>query len=211
MATIKTLSTAATDKLIAALKSAPPLSSEEEMAARIVTQVPSLSAEHLAPVIDTLYRLYYIRELAGVRPSTFLKDLMEGIRNNSKLAPKPKDEPKLESRLAKLLNIETLHTLSKAARLQRDGERLYCEAKILSDIRPVFGTDPAIRPVGAVLTHTLKVTYHEGSEPGDHREFHLILDSGDLEELGKVVQRAQAKDKTLRDLLKGAKLPNLGE
>jgi hypothetical protein len=91
--------------------------------------------------------------------------------------------------------------------LQRDGERLYCDAKILSDIRPVFGDKPTVRPVGAVVTHTLRIGYHLG---GDHREFHIILDVQDLEALKVAVDRAQAKDKTLRALLKDIKLPDLG-
>lgn len=104
------------------------------------------------------------------------------------------------------MSIEALRTVAKAARLQRDGERLYCTAKILSDIRPVFGKDPTQAPVGAVLTHTLRIGYHEGKE---HKEFHIVLDSNDLDALGKAVQRAKAKDKTLREFLKTANLRNL--
>jgi hypothetical protein len=54
----------------------------------------------------------------------------------------------------------------------------------------------------------LRIGYHEGSQ---HKEFHVILDSEDLIALSEVVVRAQAKDKTLRGLLKRTKLTNLGE
>jgi hypothetical protein len=159
-------------------------------------------------VLETLYTLYHIRELSGVSHSRFLDDLMEGIRNNPELQIPLKGLPKLRSLLDRLMSIDSLNTVAKAFRLQRDGERLFCTAKILSDIRPVFGSDPASRPVGAVLTHTLKFGYHEGKE---HREFHIVLDSGDLEKLGDTIHRAQAKDKSLRDLLKDANLPDLDE
>lgn len=56
--------------------------------------------------------------------------------------------------------------------------------------------------------HTLKLGYHEGR---GHREFHVVLDSRDLDELSKVIMRAQAKDKALRDALKGFQLPSLDE
>ena len=113
----------------------------------------------------------------------------------------------LPERFEKLLNINLLNTLSKAGRLQRDGERLYCDAKILSDIRPVFGPKPTVMPPGAVVTHTLRIGYHEG---GDHKEFYVILDADDLEALKNTVTRAEAKDKVLRQLLKTAKLSDLG-
>ena len=45
----------------------------------------------------------------------------------------------------------------------------------------------------------------------EHREFHVVLDSDDLEALGEVVQRARAKDKTLRELLKSAEPPSLDD
>jgi hypothetical protein len=76
--------------------------------------------------------------------------------------------------------------------------------------RPVFGSDPAVRPVGAVLTHTLKIRYHEG-DLRDHREFYVVLDSNDLDELRDIIQRAQTKDKSLRELLKSAQLPTLDD
>jgi hypothetical protein len=56
----------------------------------------------------------------------------------------------------------------------------------------------------------LKVRYHEG-EGKEHREFHVVLDSSELDDLGDIIQRAQAKDKSLRELLKSAELPSLDD
>lgn len=208
IATIKALSVASLEKFISALASAPLISNPKEMGACISEQIPSIPAARLASVLETIYTLYLIRELSGVDHSRFLEDLIDGIRHSGDLRLTPKDLAKLQSILKRILSIDTLRMIAKAARLQRDGERLYCSSKILSDMRPVFGEDPTIRPIGSVLTHTLKVTYHEGR---DHREFHVVLDSDDLEALGEVVQRARAKDKTLRELLKSMKLPSLDE
>lgn len=208
IATIRALPPASLEKFISALKSAPPISNPQEMVARLSKQVPSIPVERMAPVLETLYTLYQIRELSGVTAQRFLEDLINGIRNSRELELAQKDVGKLKSLLERLMSIDTLKTIAKAARLQRDGERLYCNAKILSDIRPVFGSDPTARPLGAVLTHTLKIAYHEGRE---HREFHLILDSTDLITLSEIVSRAQAKDRTLRELLKDVELPSLDE
>lgn len=194
------------DRLISALKAAPPISNSEEMAEHVANQVPSMPVAKIAAVLSTIYGLYFIRDLAGVSPTTFLDDLMEGI--GSQLKVTARDSAKLRSVFERILDIDSLNIVSKAARLQRDGERLFCTAKILSDIRPVFSADPTVRPAGAVLSHALKLGYDEGKE---HREFHVVLDSEDLEALAGVVERARAKDKTLRDVLRGANLSNLGE
>jgi hypothetical protein len=202
---ITKLPDAALERLITALSSAPPISNPAEMKEHIAKELPAIESDKLEHVIEVLYTLYFVRELSGVSPSRFLADLMDGIR---KTRPELRDTSKLESQFNRLLNIETLLIIAKAARLQRDSERLYCEAKIISDMRPVFGSNPNVRPAGAVLIHTLRIHYHEGR---DQREIHLALDSDDLSALAEVVRRAQAKDRVLRTVLKKSKLPNLGE
>lgn len=205
---IQQLRPSALDKLIGALKSSTPISDPMELGKRIAQQVPDLSVDDIVTVLRTLNYLYNVRELSGVGSSRFLDDLMDTIKSSARFKVAGSNLPKLRSVLQKLMSIETLHLVAKAARLQRDGERIYCLGKILSDIRPVFGSNPVARPAGAVLTHTLRIGYHDGD---GHKEFYVVLDSEDLVALGEVVERAKAKGKALGELLKDAKLPNLAE
>jgi len=207
---MQALSHATMEKFISALAAAPLISNPHEMATHVAKRVSSIPKDQLTRVLDTIYTLYHIRELAGVEHSQFLDDLMEAIQNNPTLQLSQKETPKLRFLLERTMNIDSLNMVAKAGRLQRDVEHLYCAAKILSDVRPVFGSDPAVRPVGAVLTHTLKIRYHEG-DLRDHREFYVVLDSNDLDELRDIIQRAQTKDKSLRELLKSAQLPTLDD
>jgi hypothetical protein len=153
--------------------------------------------------------MYRIREFANVDLSRFLDDLIDGIAtsNYPELSFNDIEFDEIRIRFQKLLNIENLKTLSKAFRLQSDGERLYCSSKILSDLRPVFSEDASTRPSGAVITHTLKIVHHIGKEL---EEFHVVLDSHELEVLKEVIIRACVKDKTLRALMKEANLTDLG-
>jgi hypothetical protein len=96
--------------------------------------------------------------------------------------------------------------MSKAIRLQRDCERLYCGARIISDIRPVFGDSVEELPVSAVITHTLKLGYDEMRE---HKEFFIVLDEADLDALQDVLERAKVKGDTLTEVLNSAKIPRL--
>ena len=209
IASIINLPDASVELLIKALINAPNLSDADEMAKHISSEVSSISLEQLTTIIDTLYSIYHLREFSGVSFSRFLDDLIDGIATSSypELDSKNIEFNSLRQRFEKLLNIDTLKIISKAARLQSDGERLYCSSKILSDIRPVFREDPSVRPVGAVITHTLKITCHVGK---DLEEFHVVLDSYELELLKDVIIRACVKDETLRALMKEANLPDLG-
>lgn len=201
-------SDASTEELIKALSSATICAEATDMAKQIAGLTPSIPTEDLADIVDALYSLYHVREFSEATPSRFLSDLIDTLRKNPDLGlKKTEDVANARARFKQLLNIGTLNTLSKAIRLQRDGERLYCDAKILSDIRPVFGTDVSKGPTSAVITHTLELGYHEGD---DHKEFFIVLDEQDLLQLLEVVDRAFKKAETLTELLNKSGLPRLG-
>ena len=196
--------------LIRALSSSKAVPDHEQMAAQIADRIEGIPKKDLTIILDTLYSLYHVREMSEVRPERFLNDLIEGISNTGREelgAVKGAEVHRLRGRFKKLLSIDTLNTVSRALALQRTGERLFSEAKILSDIRPVFGDNVTEQPVAAVITHTLKLTYHED---GEDKTFFVIFDSEDLERLRTIVERARTKDKTLRLLLKDANVSELG-
>jgi hypothetical protein len=206
---IRQLSDASAEKLIDALASSPFTSEADEMAKRIAKRVPDIQPKDLKAIVDTVYALHYVREFSEVKASKFLGDLVQAVKatGESRLALEPAEAERLRDRFKRLLDIENIRLLSKALKLQRDGERLYCDAKILSDIRPVFHDDVSSKPAGAVVSHTLKLGYHEGRQ---HKDFFVVLESADLDALKELVERAHVKAKTLRALLTDAGLEDLG-
>jgi hypothetical protein len=209
IASIIKISDTLVDHLIKALSAAPSIVDTDKMAQHISAYISSIPLEQLTSIIDTLYSIYHLREFSGVSSSRFLDDLIEGISSSSyaELSAKDIDSILLRQKFEKLLGIDTLRIISKASRLRSEGERIYCNSRILSDIRPVFGEDPSTKPVGAVITHTLKITHHVGK---DLEDFHVVLDSYELEELRDIITRACTKDETLRGLMKEANLTDLG-
>jgi hypothetical protein len=204
---IRNLPEAAVAELLQALESSSITSSPHDLSAHIAESVPRIPREELDRIVDVLYSLYHVRQFSEMNRSSFLKELVEGVSEHAR--PKISDDEihGLRERFKSLLSIKTLDSISKAIGLQRDGERLYCETKIISDIRPVFGEDVKSRPVAATITHTLKITYHES---GDHKEFFVTLDQVDLDELQGMVKRAKAKAETLTKLLTESGIPRLG-
>lgn len=154
---------------------------------------------------ETLYELYRIRETAGVSKKRFVDDLHEALRKSKNF--EGIEAAVLRGRLTRLLDVKSLDVLSKAYAVQREQPYLYCEGRILSDIRPVFSDDVKKKPIGVVLSHTLKIVYHQDNE---HREFFVALDRADLNELKDIVDRAQEKNSSIETLMKATGLPILG-
>ena len=154
---------------------------------------------------ETLYELYRIRETAGVSKKRFVDDLHEALRKSKDF--EGIEAAVLRGRLTRLLDVKSLDVLSKAYAVQREQPYLYCEGRILSDIRPVFSDDVKKKPIGVVLSHTLKIVYHQDNK---HREFFVALDRADLNELKDIVDRAQEKNSSIETLMKATGLPILG-
>jgi hypothetical protein len=81
-------------------------------------------------------------------------------------------------------------------------------AKILTDVRYAFQADPEQRPYGAVIIHTLKLSYHE---QGEHKDFLVALDDEDIPILKGILNRAEAKAKVLRKQLDAANVIDLSQ
>jgi hypothetical protein len=204
---IRNLPDSIIDELVHALESAPVTADSEQLALTIADSIPSIGTEDLKGILGFVYGLYHVRQFSEMDNRAFLDELIAGVRQHAKPELAEGDLPRMRERFRRMLGIKKLSTLSKATNLQRAGERLYCLATIFSDVRPVFGQDVKSKPVGAVITHTLKLAYHEG---GDHKEFFIILDDQDLEELQAVIHRARQKSETLTTLLVETKIPRLG-
>jgi hypothetical protein len=204
---IRNLPDSAVGELVRALESSSIVSDPEELAANIAAHVPSIPKGDLNGIVDFIYGLYHVREFSELSKSNFLTELIEGVLEHLKPKEAESGILKLREKFRRLLSIDNLDTISKAINLQRGGERLYCVATILSDIRPVFGHDVKSKPAAAVITHTLKIAYHE---TGDHKEFFVVLDDVDLSKLEEVIKRAKLKSKTLKQLLEESDLPQLG-
>jgi hypothetical protein len=111
-----------------------------------------------------------------------------------------------KDRITKLLALEPLSAATKAIHLQRDFERILTHSRILTDARPVYGQDPAGKPLAMIITHTLKLTY---SKDDESTELYLALDSEDITDLKQVLNRAEAKAKSLAKALTTADIPVL--
>ena len=169
---------------------------EIERSPESIPDVAGVSHKDAKQLMDVLNDMHRIRAFSEVEIDRFVSDICEALREHDEL--KESDEPKLRERLVRVLEIETLAIDAKASILQTEHEHRFCSARILTDARPVYGqsqsaSDP---PPAMIVTHTLKVSYHEGPR-GSLNDIYFSLGSKDLAELLSLMHRAQDKAKSL--------------
>ena len=146
-----------------------------------------------------LMSLYTLRRQRGVSA----KELLEGLsRSITTAEPRWNDEEisrwnALEPQLQSLLSLSVVWTVVKGLDLSYDYTNLLQNAKILTDIRPVFDED-ASNIQGAVVSYTLRLYFDslEGS-----KSLSIALDEKDVEKLLKVCERALKKAKTAKNFM----------
>lgn len=105
--------------------------------------------------------------------------------------------------LTEVLQLDTLQVTAKAAAVSTRQEHVFQDASIMTDIRPVFGDDPTEEPAGAVLLHTLSLDHFT---EGHTHTFNVALDADDLARLKAVVDRAEAKARSVARIVAAAGL-----
>ncbi len=206
-AKIKVLSSADFESLVKALEMATPAGGLKGLTSSVVQHVLTLKRDDIEDILRTLFSL----SVLVTDEDTPLSENISRISNAMQATGAPElslteeQRVEFENKLQRLLVIRCVALTSKVRRLELEYPKTFHEAIILTDIRPVF-EKPEERPVGCAISHTLRITYHED---GEHKEFHVVFDTDDLEKLKKALQRAEVKASSLRSLLKAVDLPDL--
>lgn len=106
----------------------------------------------------------------------------------------------LRARLSAALGSEGLQRLARGAGLTQEHSAVFADARVLTDLRPVFGrTDPSVIG-GFIATHTLKLEYRD-EERNAFRCLFVSLDEEDLGRLRLAIDRAMVKADSLRQFV----------
>lgn len=197
------------DALISALEhDAPPKLLPLSIAKGIADAVPGISFADLSKIVETALGLYFTRLHQEASPESLAKEVYEAIRGSGvkQFDPLIENEEKVTARLSKLLGIESLNTLSKALVVLQANENMFHDARIVTEIRPIFGSNPENAPTAAIVMHMLNVTFHRRT---DLKEFYVALDVKDLNEMKEAIDRAIAKEKSIRSLLEASNISNI--
>lgn len=105
---------------------------------------------------------------------------------------------RMSQRIEILLNCDVIRLLSKASSIGAEHERVFLNAQVLTDLRPLFDddSDENLEPEGALLCHILSL--HFISSDRSHDNFYVTLDDDDIEILKRAIDRAIRKSDSLK-------------
>ena len=193
---IAELDTAQIDKLCEALGTVS-LSLEQADDIRKTVSTVLSDAGAARNVSDIVQGLHALFASSTQTTNEFVSEIVSAVRENERIGSDlttPKVEI-LEANLLRLLSVEKLLIGQKASMLLVEQDKIFSDARIITDLRPVFETDVA-RPLLAVaISHNLKIEFVEGREG---REVYISIDTNDLHKLRNLIDRAIKKDTQLR-------------
>lgn len=184
---------------------------ETDFVEHVVSALQLTDSTRATSVIELVLTLYVVRaDMGYASTSEFVAALRQALESaKSTELPTEIDWPELQRRLTLLLALnDTVGVISKASYLVGEHQHVLHNAELFTDIRPVFRADPKQEPVGAIVTHNLKLTYHEG---GDLKVLFLALSSDNVRTLRTLLERADHKAQSLHAFLDSHSLPILGE
>lgn len=110
--------------------------------------------------------------------------------------------------LSRALQEQSLGVAARALSIQKSGEKVYCKARTITDLRPVFPVKIEDGASAAVVAHSLEIVYHEGVN-WNRRLFCVNMRKSDLEGLREAIDRALEKDQSLTKMAALLDLPIL--
>lgn len=195
-------------ELLEALKEVPPTMDYSAMISALDQRTNTIPHDDVADIVFALLPLSTLQADLDTSASNIAESISrelersdsENLRLTSEVRERFKDF------LVELLSSPPLKIAGKARNLQLEDEHVFQEARIVTDIRPVFGDDSESRPVGAIIVHTLKLGYLDGNQ---FKNFYISIDAKDIRVVRDLLERADTKAAGLRDVLEAAEVAHI--
>jgi hypothetical protein len=170
--------------------------------------VPDATPEKIGSIVRTLFSIYgSSRSDGGMTGAQAAADAAATMQRDGKLGTPAEGWGPFEKRLAEFLSDDRVLGISaKAWSVTAETQRHVHGFRVLTDARPIFGQNVSEAPKAFSLIHTLQVEYFE---EGKEREWFVSLDADDLEVLQGAVERAIAKERSVRTMLEKLGVPVL--
>ena len=126
--------------------------------------------------------------------SDTVRAVAESVSRSDDLDLEPEERETLVNRLVPLLEIPGLQANAKAEGLAGEYDRVFHTARILTDVRPIFGSDIAEDLLGVLVMHQLRIDSH--TNLGD-QDYYFALTTDDLTDLRDTIDRALGKSKAI--------------
>jgi hypothetical protein len=188
--------------LIEAISTANPMLTTRSLATKVAAaaSMSDMQALRIIRLVTTMSAVRTREHLSIDAFSDRICDLAFSKEQEPSLSPEV--QATLRGYLRQLLSINSLYITGKALEVMRDNERSMCEPRVITDLRTVF--DLQDKPAAAMAIHLLRISYHEGGP--ERQQIVVALDSRDLRELRRVLERAEDKEREIKEIASKAAL-----
>jgi hypothetical protein len=189
------LSTDLSKTLISALNEARPALTPARLARQVAKQV-NIPLPEIREILQLIGSLL-IAAGASKKSKEFLASSVAKTLSEEKLLGKELAEDEIEAFKNKLLNFMSLRVLeitAKATDVMLQHKNVFVDARVLTDLRPVFAEDD-LSPVAGLVIHNLEIQTYTDSSPVS---YFFALDSSDIRKLQTVIERSIHKEQAMR-------------
>lgn len=196
------------DKLIDIIQSAPAELDIDILLTHFKKNLEGINEQEIKDLLKTFISLFTFFETSNKTVTELTIDLISAIISDQNLPDFSDEELSLlEDRLRALLEVNSPFKLAtKAVKLLRDNERIYLDASVITDIRPVITKKHEINLTGALILHTLKIEYQDINGT---QEFYVTLDNQDVQNLRKKLEESEEEINSIKKVISQANIIHL--
>jgi len=157
----------------------------------------------VAETIFSIASVHHYYEGQYVSDTALSQMLVESYKDQQKQVEDTQVLEKLETTLQTILaSLSTLYYSFKAFDLLSEDKSVFVAAHIVSDIRLIFNKNDISQTTRqSVIVHRLKINATENAKDS---EYFFSLDTNDLKKLKEQIERAEKKEKLIRDQYRDA-------
>ena len=135
-------------QLHAALSTVSPQLRADQVASQVSAAVSGVPAAETKRIVRMLISLYLLRERNSQAADELAEEITRAVNRTEDISKPEKWSPEeFQSALVNFLRIDgALEVISKASSVATDYERVFCSARVVTDVRPIFGSDPCPIP-----------------------------------------------------------------
>jgi hypothetical protein len=196
----------ALEELLSILNEIPTSLNLDSLKEYCVSRISSIREQDVDEIISALDSLYYLKNEFDSSSEDFSDQILRAMdeTGNKALKIDASLRESFRDRLIRLMNGKLLSIAVRSREVLYEQERTFGSARILSDIRSIFGGASENNPDAAIIVHTLKIHYIQNNE---HKEFFVTLDTEDISFMIDTLIRAQEKEESLKSILTAANVP----
>lgn len=187
-------------EIISALVETSPVFEPETLVSVLAPHIRTMPESDVEAIVGTLTSLFRAQTYLDLSTSELVEYVCEAMREsgNESLKLSEEEYAPFQKRLSDFFAIEALTYPAKVNEIVSDHDRVFVHARILTDIRPIFGPKTEEPPKGAAIVHMLNVAYQQGRK---QEKLYIALDAQDIRSLISTLQRALSKEDSLKQLL----------